>query len=357
MTVVGGIELPSVVPNHDGGGEDVEDLERLLQRIDLMDPSFGAERLALEVDDLLGRAKPGSEPATRKLRERPTRRAQSNSFDWYARMVGAIPLLDPERTRQAAAAVEIGLLAEERLAGLEIATTTRREVSELNELVAKGREEYRLLIVANLRLVFHWSKGVASSIDEDWAQDAFQAGCLGLMRGLQGWDHAKGFALSTLVSWNIRQAIQRWRANDVLLIRIPVHVWEGLDSVDGLTPELRAAASRAQNIFCLDEIDPESVILESDGGIQDLGDRVDRRRLVLSMLDALSEKEAEVLRLRFGLSDFEYSAGQADDAPMTLDAIGEVFGVTRERIRQIERKALEKLRSGLVELDPWREPA
>jgi RNA polymerase primary sigma factor len=344
-----------VVLNHDPGGAGIEDLEQLLERIDLADPSLRSERLSLEIDYLLGRAKPRPEPATRTFREPPRLRGKTTAFDWYSRIVEAFPVLEPERTRAAAAAVEIGLLAEERLDRLEIASTTRREVAELNELAATGREEYRLLVVSNLRLVFHWSKGVASSIDADWAQDAFQAGCLGLMKGLQSWDHAKGFALSTFVSWSIRQAIQRWRANDVLLIRIPVHVWDGLDSADGLTPEMRAAAHRAQNISCLDEIDPESIYLESYGGIEDLTDCIDRQRLVRILLSSLNEKEADVLRLRFGLSDAQYGADRVEDEPMTLDAIGEAFGLTRERIRQIEKKAFEKLRASLIDADVWRD--
>ena len=342
--------------DHGSRETELEDLEQLLQRIDFADPSVGAERLNLELNDLLGRVEPRPEPA-RKFSELPRRRDTSHRFEWYSRIVEGFPLLEPERTRQAAEAVEVGLLAEERLTQLEIARTTRREIAELHELVDRGREEYRLLVVSNLRLVFHWAKGVASSIDQDWAQDAFQAGCIGLMRGLQSWDHAKGFALSTFVSWNIRQAIQRWRANDVLLIRIPVHVWGGLDSAEGLAPELRAAAIRAQSIACLDDIDPESDQLLSDGGIEFLSDCVDRRRLVLQMLHSLSEKEAGVLRLRFGLSDREYSDDQVEEEPMTLDTLGEVFGVTRERIRQIEKKALGKLRAWLIEPEVWRDLA
>ena len=326
------------VPDAEGAG--VEDVQSLLDRIDREDATLAADLLASELDHLLGRKPPAPEPTLLNFAEPRKPRGKSSRFEWYAQMVGVIPLLDPERTKRAAQSVEIGLLAEERLANIDKTTATRREIVELHTLADHGRDEFQLLVVSNLRLVFHWSKGVASSIDDDWAQDAFQAGCMGLMRGLRGWDQAKGFALSTYVSWHIRQAIQRWRANEVLLIRLPVHVWEGLDSASGLTPEVRAAAVRAQNIYSLDEMDVVSADLVWDGGLEERALSLDRIRLISALLGALNEKEVGVLRLRFGLDEM-------GDEPMTLDAIGEILGVTRERIRQIEKKGLDRLR-GLV---------
>ena len=121
---------------------------------------------------------------------------------------------------------------------------------------------------------------------------------------------------------------------------MPVHVWEGLDSASGLTPEVRAAAVRAQNIYSLDEMDVVSADLVWDGGLEERALSLDRIRLISALLGALNEKEVGVLRLRFGLDEM-------GDEPMTLDAIGEILGVTRERIRQIEKKGLDRLR-GLV---------
>lgn len=325
------------------GSED-EDLGSLLDRIDRDHAGLAADLLESELDDLLGRVSPTPQSAPPRFSEPRGRRGNASKFKWYAKLVRDIPLLDTDRTLRAARAVEVGLLAEERLASIDRTLATRLEIVELNTLADSGRQEFRLLVVSNLRLVFHWSKGVASSIDDDWAQDAFQAGCMGLMRGLQGWDYTKGFALSTFVSWHIRQAIQRWRANEVLLIRLPVHVWEGLDSAAGLTPEVRSAAERAQSISSLDAMDIDVADLEWDGGLEEHAVGIEQAALASALLDTLSEKEAGVLRLRFGLN-------QPGDEVQTLDAIGEILGVTRERIRQIEKKGLDKLRG---QVDPVR---
>ena len=149
------------------------------------------------------------------------------------------------------------------------------------------------------------------------------------------------------MSWHIRQTIQRWRANEVLLIRLPVHVWEGLDSAEGdLTPETEAAAIRAQNIQSLDEMDPQGTDWTWDGGLRDVANAMDRRRVVNKLLESLTERESDVLRLRYGLSPDE-------DEPQTLDRIGDSFGLTRERIRQIEQKSLKKLREHLEVPSDW----
>jgi DNA-directed RNA polymerase specialized sigma subunit len=103
-----------------------------------------------------------------------------------------------EETIAAARAVEVGLFAEGRLETVDRAQVTRMHVRDLRTLVDNGRQAFQRLIVSNLRLVFHWSKGVASSLGEDWAQDAFQVGCIGLIRGLQGWDYTQGYALTIL---------------------------------------------------------------------------------------------------------------------------------------------------------------
>ena len=325
-----------------------DDLLDLIERIERENPNIAADWLARETDEILGR-KPERLPdrARSAKNGRRKRRRKSSTFDWFAQMVEAKPLLEPERIIEAARAVEIGILAEERLRDPGGTITTRRDAADLYTLIEHGRAEYQLLVVSNLRLVFHWSKGVASTIDEDWAQDAFQAGCIGLMRGLQGWDYAKGYALSTFVSWHIRQTIQRWRANEVLIIRLPVHVWEGLDSAEGdLTPETEAAATRAQNIRSLDEMDPEDEGWTWDGGLGNAANAMDRRRVVKELLDTLTQRESDVLRLRYGLNSDE-------DEPQTLDRIGDSFGLTRERIRQIEQKSLKKLRGHLEVASDW----
>lgn len=334
-------ELSSSIPSND-----VEILD-LLERVERENPEFAAERLMKETDEFLGRthAQTPDQTASKSAKGKK-HRAKRLTFLWFAQMVGGAPLLDSERTVRAAKAVEVGLLAEERLQSLDRNMVSRQELRELYTLIEHGRAEFRLLVVSNLRLVFHWSKGVASTLGLDWAQDAFQAGCLGLIRGLWGWDYARGYALSTFVSWHIRQSIQRWRANEVLLIRLPAHVWERLDSAERkLTPEIITAADRAQNIYPLEEISLERADLTWDGGLDLVDDSVDQLRIIDGLFATLTEREAFILSLRFGLS----SGGE----PQTLDRIGEELGVTRERIRQIENKSLKSLRALVTDPSDW----
>lgn len=311
-------------------------LERFLQD----NPALAQDTWAREVDNLLGR------PAAREVSPRGRRASaaayetddDSPGFGWYQELLSRVPVLDEGRVELAAARVEAGLLAEERLAerGDEISSADRLD---LYEMVRIGREEWNWLVLANIRLVFHWSKGVARSIDSDWAQDAFQVGCLGLIRGLQGWDYRLGYKLSTFVSWHIRQAIQRWRANDVLIIRLPVHVWEALGSQDSdLSSAVRAAVERATNLESLEAklLDRGEDIAWS-GGIDAIDEIIDRSRLAERLLGGLDDRSRGILESRFGFFD----------EPMTLDQIGAVWGVTRERIRQLEHKALTSLRERL----------
>ncbi len=210
---------------------------------------------------------------------------------------------------------------------------------DLHTLMDIGREAFRMLIVSNLRLVFYWSKSVtAEGFGQHWAQDAFQAGCLGLIRGIQGWDYKMGYTLSTYVSWHIRQNIHRWRCNEIALIRLPVHVWERLHvNSDGLSTAIKGAALRALDIVPIEDIAEDDPALVFDGGIDEIVKHAEIDRIVSHLLAHLTEREAQVLKLRYGL-------GHVSDEPMTLDAIGRILGVTRERVRQIEDKAVKKLR-------------
>jgi len=319
------------------------DIEAVLARVERDHPDLAAAALTREIDSLLGRM-PMSVQPTRAAEMRARRRSrppEDSPFAWFQTVAAQLPpLLSYEQTVAAARAVEAGLLAEERLDALDGARVTAkylRELRELRTLVDEGREAFQALIASNLRLVFHWSKGLASSLGEHWAQDAFQAGCIGLIRGLQGWDYMQGYSLSTYVSWHIRQQIQRWRWNEVALIRLPVHVWERLQSDAGdLSAATRAAALRALDIVALEDVQEEPS-LAWDGGLEEATRRNDLHRLIAQLLEDLTPREADVLMLRHGL-------GAMSDGPMTLDAIGHVYGVSRERIRQIETQALEKLR-------------
>jgi RNA polymerase primary sigma factor len=240
--------------------------------------------------------------------------------------------MSSERSIAAAKAVEIGLLAQDRLDTSHRSVLTQIESRDLRRLVEQGQAEYELLILSNLRLVFHWSRWVAKSVGVDWVQDAFQAGVFGLIRGIQGWDYNMGYTLSTYVSWHIRQQIQRWRVNESLNIRIPVHMWERLQSTqrDG-TNQNDESALRALRVISLDEVPEGDPAFVWDGGIETSAEEADLSRAVESVLSVLTEREVHVLMLRHGL-------GSRYGEYLTLDAIGEILGVTRERIRQIEAK-------------------
>jgi len=327
------------------------DIQAILARVDSDHPDLVAATLTREVDSLLGRQPTPIQPA-RPAEIRVLKRSRSSEdspFAWYQPMVARLPpMMSSEQTIAAARTVEAGLFAEKRLDALDRATVTRTHMCDLRTLIDEGREAFRTLIVSNLRLVFHWSKGVASSLGVDWAQDAFQAGCIGLIRGLQSWDYTKGYALSTYVSWHIRAQIQRWRWNEVALIRLPVHVWEQMEyDSDRLSAAIEVAALRALDIVPLEDVEEDDLSLVWDGGIEEINRHVEMDCLVAQILSALTEREADVLKLRYG-------AGTSD-GPKTLDAIGQTYGVTRERIRQIENKAFEKLkkpslRSALIDL-------
>lgn len=332
-----------------GGGTSAQqsdanaDAQRFLDSLTLTDPALADATLTTEVDSLLGR-----EP-----KHAPQAMARTNAalpdggdddddadFGWYSQLLEQAQTRNDVDVNDAARRVEVGLLAAERLETIDRTTASRGHLADLHSLVEDGQEAWRWLVLSNLRLVFHWSKGVARSVDPDWAQDAFQVGCMGLIRGLQGWDYTLGYKLSTFVSWHIRQAIQRWRANDVMIIRVPVHVWDALGSdAPDLTEKLRQAAARAQDLASL-----EAMYLDRgedaawDGGLEDLEERIDRERMIHHLLDGLDERSTDIITRRYGL-------GFALGEPMTLDEIGIVWDVSRERIRQLEKKILEALRA------------
>ena len=296
------------------------DIQAILARVESDHPDLAAAALTREVDSLLGRKPTPIQPA-RPAETRAPKRSRSpedSPFAWYQPIVAGLPpVMSSEQTIAAARAVEVGLFAEERLDDLDRATVTRMHMSDLRTLIDEGREAFHTLIVSNLRLVFHWSKGVASSLGKDWAQDAFQAGCIGLIRGLQSWDYTTGYTLSTYVSWHIRQQIQRWRWNEVALIRVPVHVWERLESdPDGLSAATRAAALQALDIVSIEDVEEDDLPLVWDGGLEEVARHAEMDRILAQLFDDLTEREADVLKLRHGL-------GHMSDGPMTLDAIGQ----------------------------------
>ena len=309
------------------------DLLALLDRVERDGGGFADNVLSFEVDNLLGHARKTSDRIPPE--DAGTVADTSTRHGWYQAILAKTPdVPGTHRVLNAAMSIEAGLLATERLATNDATLDSLR--GDLIELAQIGAAEYEFLVESNLRLVFHWARRIEYSIGEDLLQDAFQAGCLGLMRGIQGWDHELGYALSTYVSWHIRQTIQRWRYDETTIIRLPVHVWEKLKSdSNDLSLATRTAAESAQNVEALASIDYYAPTFAWDGGLEDVVVARDRHRLVEALLGCLSEREAAVLSLRHGLD--------SADTPRTLDDIGKLFGLTRERIRQIEAKATAKL--------------
>jgi RNA polymerase primary sigma factor len=292
----------------------------------------------------------------------------------YLKEIGRVPLLNAELEVEIAQTIEEGNAAAARLAAHELALcgegdeADRLDATELSRnrrLMRKGLKAKDELIEANLRLVVSIAKryrnrGLAFL-------DLIQEGNLGLMRAVDKFDHTKGFKFSTYATWWIRQAITRAIADQARTIRIPVHMVETINKVVwaqrqllqelGREPAIEEVAQRVElpieRVREILRINQDTVSLEQPVGDEDdfnLSDLIEDRGAVVpddaatrSLLDAavrealghLSEREQDVVRLRFGLDDGKIR---------TLEEVGKEFGVTRERVRQIESKTLAKLR-------------
>jgi RNA polymerase primary sigma factor len=313
----------------------------------------------------------GEEPAKKRRtgpragNERgPEGTGSSDTVKMYLREIGRVDLLSADDERKLAMRIEEGVKAGHELtllAGALDATERRR----LKEIIRDGNDANDKLVEANLRLVVSIAKRyVGRGMN---LLDLVQEGNLGLMRAVEKFDYTKGFKFSTYATWWIRQAITRSIADQARTIRIPVHMVEHMNRVVRVQRQLAQELEREPTIEELAEktaLTPERVreiqriaqdplSLDSPVGEEDdsnLGDFIEdsgadapadvatRRMLAQAVeqaLDELSEREQEVMRLRYGLVD-----GQA----RTLEEVGKEFGVTRERIRQIEAKTLAKLR-------------
>jgi RNA polymerase primary sigma factor len=292
----------------------------------------------------------------------------------YLKEIGRVPLLNAELEVEIAQTIEEGNAAAARLAAHELALSgdgnnadllDAGEQSRNRRLMRKGLKAKDELIEANLRLVVSIAKryrnrGLAFL-------DLIQEGNLGLMRAVDKFDHTKGFKFSTYATWWIRQAITRAIADQARTIRIPVHMVETINKVVwaqrqllqelGREPTIEEVALRVElpmdRVREILRINQDTVSLEQPVGDEDdfnLSDLIEDRGAVVpddaatrSLLDAavrealghLSEREQDVVRLRFGLDDGKIR---------TLEEVGKEFGVTRERVRQIESKTLAKLR-------------
>ncbi len=281
----------------------------------------------------------------------------------YLNGIGRTKLLTAEQEVDLSRRIEAGLFAEEKLsAGADLDATLR---TDLETIVLEGRAAKAHLLEANLRLVVSIAKrytgrGMAFL-------DLIQEGNLGLIRAVEKFDYAKGYKFSTYATWWIRQAITRAMADQARTIRIPVHMVEVINKLGRIQRELLQDLGREptpEELAKEMDITPEKVLeiqqyarepisldqTIGDEGDSQLGDFIEDSEAVVAVdavsfsllqdqlqqvLQTLSEREAGVVRLRFGLTD-----GQ----PRTLDEICQVYGVTRERIRQIESKTMSKLR-------------
>lgn len=287
-------------------------------------------------------------------RQRSTKSKRKRDWDWYIQLNPPQPLSNEEHI-ELAKVIEVGLFAEERLEKSPYGFLTTIETRELRHLAIQGKRAFAKLVKHNLRLVFNWARPFREIVPADELQDAFQAGVMGLIRGLEGWDYKLGFTLSTYVTNNIRQSIQRWRSNETLVIRVPVHVWTQLsasgylkrvsededDLIDGddddqeetLDPQEEQfeqnagfqAAIRSLNLESICDVSRGVIDEYSDLDFDDFQSYLTTRNLSY-VLDALPQRSAGIIRMRYGFYG---------EAPATLDAIGELLGVTRERIRQI----------------------
>ncbi|MDX2672654.1 RNA polymerase sigma factor [Streptomyces sp. ID03-2B] len=287
----------------------------------------------------------------------------SDLFRQYLREIGRIPLLTAAEEVELARRVEAGLFAEERLAGTP--DLDSRLAGDLDRLVVMGRTAKRRLIEANLRLVVSVAKRyVGRGLT---MLDLVQEGNLGLIRAVEKFDYARGYKFSTYATWWIRQAMSRALADQARTIRVPVHVVELINRVVRVQRRLlqeRGVEPTAEDIAAELDLTPERVTevlrlaqepvsLHAPVGEEDdvsFGDLIEDgdaaspvesaaflllREHLEAVLSTLGERERKVVQLRYGLED---------GRPRTLEEIGRIFGVTRERIRQIESKTLSRLR-------------
>lgn len=284
-------------------------------------------------------------------------------FRQYLREIGRIPLLTAAEEVELARRVEAGLFAEEKLSNTP--DLDSELALDLDRLVVMGRMAKRRLIEANLRLVVSVAKRyVGRGLT---MLDLVQEGNLGLIRAVEKFDYARGYKFSTYATWWIRQAMSRALADQARTIRVPVHVVELINRVvrvqrrmlqeRGYEPTPAEVAAHLdlppERVSEVLRLAQEPVSLHAPVGEEDdvaLGDLIEDgdaaspvesaaflllRQHLEAVLSTLGERERKVVQLRYGL---------IDGRPRTLEEIGRLFGVTRERIRQIESKTLNKLR-------------
>ena len=282
----------------------------------------------------------------------------------YLKQIGKVALLNAEQEVELAKRIEAGLFADEKIND-EITKIKTSQVEDYEWIAEDGRRAKNHLLEANLRLVVSLAKRYTGR--GMLFLDLIQEGNLGLIRAVEKFDYTKGYKFSTYATWWIRQAITRAMADQARTIRIPVHMVEVINKLARVqrqmlqdlgrepTPEelARELDMTPEKVVEVQKYGREPISLHTplgEDGDSEFGDLIEDSEAVVpadavsftllqeqlhDVLDTLSEREAGVVSMRFGLTD-----GQ----PKTLDEIGKVYGVTRERIRQIESKTMSKLR-------------
>jgi len=305
--------------------------------------------------------------ALRQARKDAELTASADSVRAYLKQIGKVALLNAEQEVSLAKRIEAGLYATYKMEQIKESgeKASPMQKRDLREIDRDGRKAKNHLLEANLRLVVSLAKrytgrGMAFL-------DLIQEGNLGLIRAVEKFDYTKGYKFSTYATWWIRQAITRAMADQARTIRIPVHMVEVINKLGRIQRELLQDLGREptpeelakemditeDKVLEIQQYAREPISLDQtigDEGDSQLGDFIEDSEAVIAVdavsftllqdqlqdvLHTLSEREAGVVKLRFGLTD---------GMPRTLDEIGQVYGVTRERIRQIESKTMSKLR-------------
>ena len=353
-------------------GADDDDLDDDLDDEDNEDHDI---RVAKRADAEMAAAKPKKKSRSRTSRSRSRTRGVDAStvmltgdpVRMYLKEIGKVDLLTAADEVDLAMKIEAGLEASNKLEAAENGEIelTRAEMRRLTRVENVGLEAKQALISANLRLVVSIAKRYVGR--GMLFLDLIQEGNLGLIRAVEKFDYEKGFKFSTYATWWIRQAITRAIADQARTIRIPVHMVETINKLvrvqrqllqdlgrdptpEEIGAEMDMSADRVREI---QKISQEPVSLETPIGEEEdsqLGDFIEDSQAVVppdaasfsmlqeqltQVLDSLADRERKVIELRFGL---------VDGHPRTLEEVGREFGVTRERIRQIESKTLAKLR-------------
>lgn len=363
--------------------EAVDDLNLESDQMDQLYDSLEALNIDIGTEEDLLPELPDDEPAAEEIADveeeelvDPNSLVSNFSIDdpvrMYLKEIGKVPLLNPDEEIVLAQAMAAGAEAKARLDELqeqreagETPAVTPEEEAELRKAFKKGESAKQKLAEANLRLVVSIAKRYVGR--GMLFLDLIQEGNLGLIRAVEKFDYQKGFKFSTYATWWIRQAITRAIADQARTIRIPVHMVETINKLvrvqrqllqdlgrdptpEEIGAEMDMSADRVREI---QKISQEPVSLETPIGEEEdsqLGDFIEDSQAIVppdaasfsmlqeqltQVLDSLADRERKVIELRFGL---------VDGHPRTLEEVGREFGVTRERIRQIESKTLAKLR-------------